>query len=116
MFIYEGRIKLPDRRPVLPGISMQTVVDLAERLVIPVDEDDYCSADIYVSDEAFVTGTRYCLLPVATLNGLSVGAGVPGPITRKLLEAWSEMVGLDIVQQALGRPRGPETVVTRRPS
>ena len=41
MFVKDSRIKLPDRRDVLPGISMQTVLELAESLTIGVDEDDY---------------------------------------------------------------------------
>ena len=37
LFVTDGRIKLPDREKVLPGISMETVVELAEQLSIPVD-------------------------------------------------------------------------------
>ena len=88
-FIHEGRIKLPNRRNVLPGVSMDTVLELADFLKIPVDEDDYTTYDVYVSDEAFVSGTRYCILPVVALNGLRLGEWVPGPVTRKLQSAWS---------------------------
>ena len=100
LFVTDGRIKLPDREKVLPGISMETVVELAEQLSIPVDEGGYSPADIYIADEAFISGTRFCLEPVATLNGLSLGDEVPGPVTRRLQAAWSEMVGIDFVKQA----------------
>ena len=103
MFVCDGRIKLPDRSEVLPGISTQTVVDLAESLGMPVDEGNYCSHDVYLCNEAFVSGTRFCLSPVATLNGLTLGNEVPGAVTQKVLAAWSEKVGVDVVQQALGR-------------
>ena len=109
MFVRQGRIKLPDRRKVLPGISMETALDLAGSLEIPVDEDDYCTADVYIADEAFVSGTRYCLLPVATLNGVNLGQEVPGPVTRRMLAAWSERVGVDFVQQALDHLPGGST-------
>jgi branched-chain amino acid aminotransferase len=105
MFVREGRIKLPDRRNVLPGISMQTVLELAESLGVAVDEGDYSTYDVYLADEAFVSSTRFCLVPVATLNGLRLGGDVPGPITRKLMDAWRELTGVDFVQQALAHLR-----------
>ena len=118
MFVSDGRIKLPDRRNVLPGVSMATVLELAEELTIPVDEDDYSTADVYAASEAFVTSTRICLQPVATVNGLRLGpsaghfdrlrrgsgqSGLPGPVADRLLERWKEAVGLDFVAQALGQ-------------
>ena len=52
MFVSEGRIKLPDRRNVLPGVSMETVLELAETLEISVDEGDYSTYHVYEADEA----------------------------------------------------------------
>ena len=101
MFVQDGRIKLPDRRHVLPGISMQTVLELAEALGIPVDESDYSTHDVYVAKEAFVSSTRLCLVPVATVNGLRVPGHLPGPVTTTMLDAWRELVGMDFVKQAL---------------
>lgn len=101
MFIQDGRIKLPDRHNVLPGVSMQTVLELAESLSIEVDEDDYSTYDVYMADEAFVSSTRYCMLPVATINGYSQGERMPGPVTLKLIAAWRNLVGMDFVRQAL---------------
>lgn len=43
MFVKDGRIKLPDRSKVLAGISMKTVLELADKLNIPVDEGNYTS-------------------------------------------------------------------------
>jgi branched-chain amino acid aminotransferase len=101
MFVKDGRIKLPDRRNVLPGVSMQTVLEQADVLNIPVDEGTYTQKDIYAADEAFVSSTRYCILPVVTLNGLNVGNDIPGKLTTALLESWSAAVGIDFVKQAL---------------
>lgn len=39
-------------------------------------------------------------MPATKFNGLPVGNGQVGPITKRLLSAWSELVGLDIVAQA----------------
>ncbi len=111
MFVKDGRIKLPDRSKVLAGISMETVLELADKLGIPVDEGNYTSSEVYVADEAFVSGTRYCVMPAATLNGLAIGEALPGPVTRKLLIAWSEEVDMDFVRQALDHLPNEDTQV-----
>lgn len=108
MFVMDGRIKLPDRRNVLPGVSMHTVLELAMKLGIGVDEGLYSPSLIYCADEAFVSSTRYCMLPVATLNGFRVGRSTPGEVTEKLMSAWKSMVGMDFVQQALSSLSGSE--------
>jgi hypothetical protein len=40
-------------------------------------------------------------MPATKINGISIGDGSPGPIFRRLLAAWSELVGLDIEQQII---------------
>ena len=101
MFVSGGCIRIPNRRHVLPGISMETVLEIAENQGIEVQEGDYTPFDVYQSDEAFLASTSFCVLPVASVNGWSVGTEVPGPITSGLLAAWSDMVGLNVVEQAL---------------
>ena len=101
MFVSEGRIKLPDRSNVLPGVSMQTVLEIADYLGIGVDEGLYNQGQLYDADEAFVSSTRYCLLPVASINGYPLGDSVPGPMTESLLSRWKELVGIDFVRRAL---------------
>jgi branched-chain amino acid aminotransferase len=63
MFVRDGRIKLPDRSNVLPGISMQTVLELADAAGISVDEDDYSTYHAYLADEAFISSTLRERLP-----------------------------------------------------
>ena len=105
MLVDDGRIKLPDRSNVLKGISMETALELAGTLDIPVDEGEYSTYHAYQADEAFTSSTRNCLLPVATINGLRIGKELPGPVTRRLLEAWRDLVGVDFVQQAVNASR-----------
>jgi branched-subunit amino acid aminotransferase/4-amino-4-deoxychorismate lyase len=60
------------------------------------------------ADEAFFTATTFSILPVTRFNAHPVGAGEVGANTRRLTQAWSEMVGVDIIEQALdysGRSR-----------
>ena len=101
MFVADGRIKLPDRRNVLPGVSMQTVLDIANSIGIEIDEELYSTTQIYEADEAFVSSTRYCLLPVASINGYQLKESLPGPITQHILSEWKRLVGIDFVAHAL---------------
>ncbi len=101
MFVSDGRIKLPDRSNVLPGVSMQTVLEIADYLGIGVDEGLYNQGQLYDADEAFVSSTRYCLLPVAAINGYPLGHSVPGEVTNNITSRWKELVGVDFVQRTL---------------
>ncbi len=101
LFVVNGdMVRTPGPRSILCGVSRQTTMELARSLDIPVVEDDLQPYDLYVADEAFVTTTSYCILPVGRFNGANVGGQVPGPITQRLTSAWNELVGLDIVEQA----------------
>ena len=101
MFVMDGTIMLPDRRNVLPGVSMGTVLELATAMGIPIAEGLFSPSLIYAADEAFVSSTRYCMLPVASLNDRRIGSSVPGPVAESILTAWKDMVGVDFVEQAL---------------
>jgi branched-chain amino acid aminotransferase len=95
-----GALRTPTPHSVLAGVSRQTVLELAEGLGIPTVEEDLQLYDVETADEAFFTSTPYCLLPATRINGVTIGDGLPGPVSRRLLAAWSEMVGTDIVNQA----------------
>ena len=56
--------------------------------------------DVREADEAWFTSTTICMLPITRFNFQPVGNGQVGPIYRRLLEAWSEEVGVDIAAQA----------------
>ena len=103
-FIYsEGVLKTPRARSALAGISRATVLELAAQLNIPLEVTDFQPYDIYTADEAFFTSTPYCIMPATKFNGLPVGDGQVGPVTKRILQAWSQLVGIDIVAQAQGQ-------------
>ena len=99
--VSEGVLKTPPARNALAGVSRATVLELASELNIPTEVVDFQLYDIYTADEAFFTSTPYCIMPATRINGLPVGDGQVGGITRQLLAAWSERVGMDIVGQAM---------------
>ena len=98
----DGILKTPHARGALAGVSRETVLELADVLGIPTQVTDFQPYDIYTADEAFFTSTPYCIMPATKFNGLPVGDGAVGSVTRRLLQAWSDLVGLDIVAQAQG--------------
>ena len=55
--------------------------------------------DVYTADEAFMSGTPFCLLPVTKLNSVNIGSGKPGEIFSRLLEKWSNNMMVDIKKQ-----------------
>ncbi|MFQ5895325.1 MAG: aminotransferase class IV [Nitrospinota bacterium] len=101
-----GRLLTPPLENVLAGVSRATVLELAARLGIPASEEHLTPFDIYLAEEALITSTGYSLLPVASLDGRAIGKEVPGPITRRLTEAWCQMVECDFVAQALALAEG----------
>jgi branched-chain amino acid aminotransferase len=103
--VADGALKTPTTRNALAGISRATVLELAEQLGIPAHTTDIQPYDVYTADEAFFTSTPYCIMPATRFNGLPVGDGAVGPVTKRLLAAWSEMVGVDIVAQGLNQLR-----------
>lgn len=98
--VQDGRLLTPATRNCLAGISRETVLELARELGISALETDLLPYDLYTADEMFFTSTPYCIMPATRFNGLAVGDGMVGPITRRLLAAWSELVGIDIAGQA----------------
>jgi branched-chain amino acid aminotransferase len=102
--VKNGRLLTPQGRYVLEGVSRQTVLELAQKLTIPAEERDIDLYDAYTADEVFLTSTSLCICGVSHVNGARIGSGeVPGPVTRRLLEAYSDLVGCDIVGQYLAR-------------
>ena len=99
--VSNGVLKTPTARNIMKGISRDTVFELAKELGIKVEEVDLQPYDVYNADEAFLTATSFCIMPLTKFNWINIGNGKPGPIAFKLLDAWSKKVGIDIVQQAL---------------
>ena len=96
----DGELLTPRARQVLPGISRQTVIELARDLGIPVAETELDLYDADTCDEAFLTSTSLCLRGLRSLDGQPVGDGAPpGPVTKRLTEAYTALAGFDFVAQ-----------------
>jgi branched-chain amino acid aminotransferase len=97
--VKDNLIFTPEGRNVLRGISRAYIFELAEQLNLKCIEKNIEPYDVYTADEAFMTGTPFCILPVKSLNNVMIGDGKMGKITGALLDRWGENVGVDIVEQ-----------------
>ena len=97
--VKNGAVITPEPRNILRGISRAYIFELCEQLKIPCTEKNIEPYDVLNADEAFLTGTPFCMLPMMRLNGSTIGPGTRGPIFDRLLSQWSTNVGVDIEAQ-----------------
>ncbi|HEY8582553.1 MAG TPA: branched-chain amino acid transaminase [Capillimicrobium sp.] len=76
----------------LGGITRRLVGELAAAIGIPCHERPLSRGDLYLADEVLLTGTAAELTPVREVDGRRIGAGEPGPVTRRLQEAYDDAV------------------------
>ena len=95
----DGVLKTPSDKAILQGVSRSMVFDLSDQLNIKVLQEDLQPYDVYTADEVFMTSTPFCVFPITVVDNRKIKDGNPGEITNQLLAAWSEVVGLDIVDQ-----------------
>ncbi len=108
-FVSDGRVCTPTNKNVLGGITRSNVLSLTRKLGLELVEGDFTPYDVYNADEAFLTGTSGSIEPVRDLNGVAIGDAIPGPVTGRLMTEWNELVGIDVVAQALRHLAGEES-------
>jgi branched-subunit amino acid aminotransferase/4-amino-4-deoxychorismate lyase len=101
LVVQSGMILSPTTRNILPGISRQVVIEMCQDLAIPFAERDLQVHDVVNADEALLSTTPYCLAPVTKINGIPIGDGKPGPMFKRLIERWGQLVEMDIVKQIM---------------
>ena len=77
---------------ILPGITRDTVMTLARDLGMEVREEQIPRECLYISDEVFLTGTAAEITPITTIDRLPVGNAKVGPVTRRLQEAFFDVI------------------------
>jgi len=95
----EGLVS-PPRELILPGVSLSVLYELAAGLGIPFHFRKFDLDELAAADEILMCSTSPCVWPVTRLNGQSREPGARGPIYLQIRQAWSELVGVDIVAQA----------------
>ncbi len=75
----------------LRGITRSVVFDIADELGIKISEPDLTRHDIYIADEAFLTGTAAEVIPMIKVDGRTIGDGKPGAITNRTIARFREL-------------------------
>jgi branched-chain amino acid aminotransferase len=87
--VRDGKILTPPLgASVLPGITRETVIQLAQSLGIQVVETIVPREMLYIADEVFFSGTAAEITPIRTVDKIVVGAGSRGPVTERLQRAF----------------------------
>jgi len=82
----------PESAGILPGITRQLVLEVAERARIPVIWESPTLEELCAAEEVFITSSVREMLPVVKVDERAIGAGTPGPTFRKLWQGYSELV------------------------
>jgi branched-chain amino acid aminotransferase len=86
-----GQLSTPDlSSSILPGITRNTVIQIAQDLGYSVQETNLIRADLYLADEVFMCGTAAEVTPVRSVDDREIGD--PGPITREIQQAYVDTV------------------------
>jgi branched-subunit amino acid aminotransferase/4-amino-4-deoxychorismate lyase len=90
----------PPKEHILPGVTVAVLEEVAGRLGIAFGHSELTINDVASADEVLLCSTSPCIWSVTRLNARPIADGKPGPMSKCLRQAWSEMVGLDIEAQA----------------
>jgi branched-chain amino acid aminotransferase len=92
VFLVRGEVVAtpPLSTSILPGITRETVIEIAQDLGYRVEERNLIRSDLYLADEVFMTGTAAEVTPISSVDDHVIGP--PGPVTTKLRNAYLDTV------------------------
>ena len=95
----------PLSNSILPGIRRRTLLELAERTGIQIEERLFTLEEALAADEAFISSATTMALGVVEIDGIKIGNGTPGPITMKMRALYTERV-LQEARELNAQPSG----------
>lgn len=90
--VRRNSLKTTPLTSILEGITRDSIIRLAKEMGISVIEDRFTRDELYMSDEAFFTGTAAEVTPIREVDDRAIGTGKPGPITLELQKAYFNCV------------------------
>lgn len=86
LFVVKDNVLLtpPFYSSILPGITRDSVFKLAKNMGLQVQECVLLREALYIADEVFMSGTAAEITPVRSIDGIKIGSGLPGVITKKI--------------------------------
>jgi branched-chain amino acid aminotransferase len=90
--VRDGKIKTAPLTCVLPGITRDTIIRLARREGMELEEQRFSRDELYIADEAFFTGTAAEVTPIREVDHRTIGKGGPGAVTLRLQKLFFDVV------------------------
>ena len=90
--VRDRRIKTTPLTSILPGITRESVLELARDKGYAVQEERFTRDELYTADEAFFTGTAAELTPIREVDNRKVGERCPGPVTEELQKTFFDVI------------------------
>jgi branched-subunit amino acid aminotransferase/4-amino-4-deoxychorismate lyase len=87
--VRDGRLMTPSHDAgIVAGITRGVILDLSHRIGLHVIEGLFPVSEIDTADEMFLTSTTREVVPIVRVDGRAIGDGRPGPVTKRLLDAY----------------------------
>jgi branched-chain amino acid aminotransferase len=90
--VKNGVIKTTPLTSILPGITRDSIIQIAKAQKITLLEERFTRDELYTAHEAFFTGTAAEITPIREIDNRKIGEGKPGPITKELQTAFFNIV------------------------
>jgi branched-chain amino acid aminotransferase len=90
--VRDGQLLTPWPKACLEGITRRTLMELATAEGVPASERDITATEVVKADEVFLAGTGTEVAPVTEVEGIIIGSGQIGPVTRMLASRYAELV------------------------
>lgn len=95
--VYENAVLTPTvESGILPGIAREAILEIIPSLGVSVAGKRLMPDDLFRADEAFLTNSVIEVMPLTEVDNRPIGSGHPGPITRKLMSVYKDLVHTEI--------------------
>jgi branched-chain amino acid aminotransferase len=90
--VKNGRLKTTPLTSILPGITRDSIIQIARAKGMPLVEERFTRDELYTAHEAFLTGTAAEITPIREVDDRTIGEGKPGPVTKQIQAAFFDVV------------------------
>jgi branched-chain amino acid aminotransferase len=90
--VRDGLLKTTPLTSILEGITRNSIIKISQDEGMKVLEERFTRDELYISDEAFLTGTAAEVTPIRQADDRTVGDGIPGKITKKIQSIFFDIV------------------------
>lgn len=90
--VRDGVVKTPPCTSILPGITRNSIIQLARDEGYRVVEERFARDELYVADEVFLTGTAAEVTPIQEVDDRLIGKGMPGPVTQQVQRSYFAVI------------------------